>query len=43
MCALMEPCIDSGYSVLVKNESGGFDAYKLDRKGNRMAVEFLAM
>ena len=41
MCALMEPCIDSGFAVLVENGMGEFDVYKLDRKGNKMAVEFL--
>lgn len=41
MCALMEPCIKSGYAVMVKNGSGGFDVYKLDRKGNKMAVKYL--
>ena len=41
MCALMKPCIDSGYSVLVKNGSGGFDTYMLDKRGNRKAEAFL--
>jgi hypothetical protein len=41
MCALMEPCVDSGYSVLVKNGSGGFDAYKLDTRSNKKAEEFI--
>ena len=41
MCALMKPCIESGYSVLVKNGSGGFDAYMLDKRGNKKALEFL--
>ena len=41
MCALMKPCIDSGYSVLVKNGSGGFDTYMLDRRGNRKAEAFI--
>jgi hypothetical protein len=41
MCALMKPCIQSGYSVLVRNSSGGFDAIPLDKKGNRMAVKFI--
>ena len=41
MCALMEPCIDSGFAVMLKNGSGEFDVYKLDKKGNKMAVEFL--
>jgi hypothetical protein len=40
-CALYGPCVESGYSVMVKNDSGGFDSYKLDRKGNGLAVEFL--
>jgi hypothetical protein len=41
MCALMKPCIKSGYAVMVKNGTGGFDVYKLDRKGNKMAVKFI--
>jgi hypothetical protein len=41
MCALMEPCIDSGFALLVENGMGEFDVYKLDSKGNKMAVEFL--
>ena len=41
MCALMKPCIESGYSVMVKNGSGGFDTYMLDKKGNKKAVEFI--
>lgn len=41
MCALMKPCIESGYSVLVKNGMGEFDAYKLDRKGNKKAEDFI--
>jgi hypothetical protein len=40
MCALMKPCIKSGYAVMVKNGSG-FDVYKLDKKGNKMAVKYL--
>jgi hypothetical protein len=40
-CALIEPCIDSGFAVMVKNGSGEFDVYKLDKKGNKMAVQFL--
>ena len=41
MCALMKPCIESGYSVMVKDGSGGFDNYMLDKKGNKKAVEFI--
>jgi hypothetical protein len=41
MCALMKPCIESGYSVLVKNGSGGFDSYMLDKRGNRKAEAFI--
>lgn len=40
-CALMKPCIDSGYAVMVRNGSGGFDVYRLDQRGNRLAVDFL--
>jgi hypothetical protein len=41
MCALMKPCIDSGYAVLVDDGSGGFDAYKLDKRGNKKAEDFI--
>ena len=40
-CALMKPCIESGYAVMVKNGSGGFDVFKLDKKGNKKAVDFI--
>ncbi len=40
-CALMEPCIASGYTLLVKNSAGGFDSYHLDDRGNRLAVNYL--
>jgi hypothetical protein len=39
-CALMKPCVESGYAVMVKNGSGEFDVYKLDKKGNKKAVAF---
>ncbi|UCB45765.1 MAG: hypothetical protein JSV25_16440 [Spirochaetota bacterium] len=39
-CALMKPCIDSGYSVMVKNGSGGYDSYPLDTKGNKLALKY---
>jgi hypothetical protein len=41
MCALMKPCIASGYTLLVKNSSGSFDSFPLDAKGNKMAVKYL--
>ena len=41
MCALMKPCIESGYTLLVKNSSGGFDSLPLDKKGNKLAVKYL--
>ena len=41
MCALMKPCIESGYSVMVKNGMGEFDVYKLDRRGNKKAEDFI--
>jgi hypothetical protein len=41
MCALMKPCIDSGYAVMVKNGSGEFDVYKLDKRGNKKAEDFI--
>ena len=40
MCSLLNPCVESGYAVMVKNGSGGFDIYKLDKRGNKKAVEF---
>jgi hypothetical protein len=41
MCALMKPCIESGYAVMVKNGSGGFDSYMLDKRGNKKAEAFI--
>ena len=41
MCALMKPCVESGYAVMVKNGSGGFDTYKLDSRGNKKAEAFI--
>jgi len=41
MCALMKPCIKSGYTLLVKNSSGSFDSLPLDKKGNKLAVKYL--
>lgn len=41
MCALMKPCLESGYAVMVKNGSGGFDSYKLDNRGNKKAEDFI--
>ena len=41
MCALMKPCIESGYSVLVTNGSGGYDAIKLDNRSNKKAEEYI--
>ncbi len=41
MCALMKPCIESGYAVMVKNGMGEFDVYKLDRRGNKKAEDFI--
>ena len=41
MCALMKPCIKSGYTLLVKNPSGGFDSLPLNKKGNKLAVKYL--
>jgi len=40
-CALMKPCIASGYTLLVKNSAGGFDSYPLDDRGNQLAVKYL--
>ena len=39
-CALMKPCIDSGYAVLVENSSGGFNVYPLNAKGNKLALDY---
>jgi hypothetical protein len=41
MCALMKPCVESGYAIMVKDGSGGFDIYKLDKKGNKKAEEYI--
>jgi hypothetical protein len=40
-CALMKPCVASGYTLLMKNPSGKFDSYPLDDKGNTLAVSYL--
>lgn len=40
-CALMKPCIESGYTLLIENSSGTFDSLPLDDKGNRKAVRYL--
>jgi hypothetical protein len=37
----MKPCIESGYTLLVKNSSGNFDSLALDKKGNKLAVKYL--
>ena len=41
MCALMKPCIESGYTLLIKNSSGEFDSLPLNKKGNKLAVKYL--
>ncbi len=41
MCALMKPCIASGYTLLVKNSSSVYDSFPLDAKGNKMNVKYL--
>ena len=33
-CALMPPCITSGYGIYVDKGDGSFDFYKLDKKGS---------
>jgi hypothetical protein len=41
MCALMKPCISSGYTLLVQNSSGSYESFPLDAKGNKMVVKYL--
>jgi hypothetical protein len=40
-CALVGVCVDSGYSIMVMNEMGEYDVFKLDNMGNKLTVEFL--
>jgi hypothetical protein len=40
-CLKMPPCTSSGFSIYVEKSSGGFDIYKLDKKGNDLAAKLL--
>ena len=40
-CALMPPCIASGYGIYVKNESGTYDYIKFNKNGSKLAEEYL--
>jgi hypothetical protein len=40
-CALMPPCIASGYGIYVDKGDGSFDFYKLDKTGSDLALNIL--
>jgi hypothetical protein len=40
-CALMPPCIASGYGIYVQKDGGGYEFYKFDKKGSALAEEYL--
>jgi hypothetical protein len=40
-CALMPPCIESGFGIYVDKGDGSFDFYKLDKKGSDLALKIL--
>jgi hypothetical protein len=40
-CALMPPCIASGYGIYVDKGDGSFVFYKLDKKGSDLALGIL--
>jgi hypothetical protein len=40
-CALMPPCIASGYGIYVQKEGGGYEFYKFDKKGSSLAESYL--
>jgi hypothetical protein len=40
-CALMPPCVASGYGIYVENESGTYDFIKFDKNGSKLAEEYL--
>ena len=40
-CALMKPCIESGYGVFVSNGNGGWDFYTFDKRGSKKALKLI--
>ena len=40
-CALMPPCIESGYGIYIDKGDGSFEFYKLDKKGSNLALKIL--
>ena len=40
-CALMPPCIASGYGIYVRKDGGGYEYYKFDKKGSTLAENYL--
>jgi hypothetical protein len=40
-CALMPPCIASGYGIYMQENGGGFAYYKFDKKGSSLAEKYL--
>jgi hypothetical protein len=40
-CALMPPCIESGYGIYIDKGDGSFEFYKLDKNGSDLALKIL--
>jgi len=40
-CALMPPCIASGYGIFIEKKDGGYAFYKFDKKGSTLAEKYL--
>jgi hypothetical protein len=40
-CALMPPCIESGYGIYIDKGDGSFEFYKLDKNGSSLALKIL--
>jgi hypothetical protein len=40
-CALMPPCIASGYGIYVREDDGSYEYYKFDKKGSSLAENYL--
>ena len=40
-CALMPPCVASGFGVYVQGNDGSYGFYKFDKKGSKLAEDLL--
>jgi len=40
-CALMPPCVASGYGIYIENGSGTYDYIRFNRNGSELAEEYL--